>query len=156
VCSAQPKGTLLRTLLSMPQERALTHACPHHVTEVASKLVLSSSDPTQMARELFKQIDVNGDGTLDRSEIAGLATRLGKTLSEADLTAAMSEMDVRFAAWPCCDSGTSTAECSRVLWPLFLSSALFGCGSDTRFVLLLAAAICGCAAYLPLQRRLLV
>ena len=48
-----------------------------------------------MARELFQQIDVNGDGTLDRSEIAGLATRLGKSLTEKELTAAMSEMDVR-------------------------------------------------------------
>lgn len=48
-----------------------------------------------MARELFQQIDVNGDGTLDRSEIAGLATRLGKSLTEKELTTAMSEMDVR-------------------------------------------------------------
>lgn len=62
---------------------------------VTSKLVLSSSDPSVMARELFKLIDVNGDGSLDRSEIAGLATRLGKSLSEAELTAAMAEMDVR-------------------------------------------------------------
>lgn len=66
-----------------------------HFAEVASKVVLSSSDPSVMARELFQKIDVNGDGTLDRSEIAGLAVRLGKTLSEADLTAAMAEMDVR-------------------------------------------------------------
>lgn len=63
--------------------------------EITSKLVLSTSDPSAMARELFQQIDVNGDGTLDRSEIAGLATRLGKSLSEAELTAAMKEMDVR-------------------------------------------------------------
>ena len=38
-------------------------------------------------------IDADGNGTLDRSEIAGLATRLGKSLNDAELTAAMAEMD---------------------------------------------------------------
>ena len=63
-----------------------------------------------MARELFQKIDVNGDGTLDRSEIAGLATRLGKSLTEKELTAAMAEMDVRAPITrvtnACCQSRT--------------------------------------------------
>lgn len=70
-----------------------------------------------MARELFQKIDVNGDGTLDRSEIAGLATRLGKSLTEKELTAAMAEMDVRAPSMHvtnvCCQSRTENCISER-------------------------------------------
>ena len=63
------------------------------------------------------RIDINGDGTLDRSEIAALAIRLGEALTEAQLDQAMGEMDTdgdgevdadEFEAWwgEIGDSGT--------------------------------------------------
>ena len=77
--------------------------------QVASKVNLTlSSDPAEMAKQLFAQIDVNGDGLLDAEEIAGLAMKLGKKLSEAELADAMKDMDGdgdgsvdvdEFAAW---------------------------------------------------------
>ena len=70
------------------------------------------------------RIDINGDGSLDRSEIAALAIRLGKALTEAQLDQAMGEMDTdgdgevdadEFEAWwgEIGDSGTvfSGQEC---------------------------------------------
>jgi glutathione S-transferase len=62
---------------------------------VSSKITLSAdhSSPAAMARELFGKMDLNGDGLLDRAEISALATRLGKTLTAAQLDEAMAEMD---------------------------------------------------------------
>eukprot|EP01044_Picomonas_judraskeda_P002183 COSAG03_NODE_150_length_11507_cov_752.905242_3_plen_331_part_00 len=45
-------------------------------------------------RALFWEIDEDGSGALDRSEIALLAGRLGKRLTESELTHAMLDMDI--------------------------------------------------------------
>ena len=45
-----------------------------------------------------------GDGRLDESEIAALATRLGKRLNDKELKAAMEEMD---------DDGDGTVDCGE-------------------------------------------
>ena len=50
-------------------------------------------DDETMAELLFQEIDADGSGTLDWGEIDALAKQLGKPLSEAELTAAMLEMD---------------------------------------------------------------
>ena len=47
---------------------------------------------------------VAGDGRLDESEIAALATRLGKRLNDKELKAAMEEMD---------DDGDGTVDCGE-------------------------------------------
>ena len=57
--------------------------------QVASKVTLFSADPHQ----IFKEIDVNGDGQLDAQEVALLATQLGKDMSPDELQEAMAEMD---------------------------------------------------------------
>jgi hypothetical protein len=44
-------------------------------------------------RQLFDSIDTDGGGTLDREELAVLATKLGQALGPAELEAAMAEMD---------------------------------------------------------------
>lgn len=45
------------------------------------------------ARQLFVEIDEDGGGTLDRDEIKKLAKKLGKKISEKQLSQAMLEMD---------------------------------------------------------------
>lgn len=50
-------------------------------------------DDETMAELLFQEIDADGSGTLDWGEIDALAKQLGKPLSEAELEAAMQEMD---------------------------------------------------------------
>lgn len=65
---------------------------PNVMGQVVSKIQVSN-DPAAMAREIFAKVDANGDGLLDRSEISALASRLGKTLTPAELDAAMKEMD---------------------------------------------------------------
>ena len=62
--------------------------------QISSKVTLTqSADPVEMAKQLFDQVDANGDGQLDAEEIASLATRLGKRLSQSELDKAMAEMD---------------------------------------------------------------
>ena len=48
-----------------------------------------SEDPQQ----IFKDLDVDGNGQLDAEEVALLATRLGKDMSPDELQQAMTEMD---------------------------------------------------------------
>ena len=48
-----------------------------------------SEDPQQ----IFKELDVDGNGQLDAEEVALLATRLGKDMSPDELQQAMTEMD---------------------------------------------------------------
>jgi Ca2+-binding EF-hand superfamily protein/serine/threonine protein phosphatase PrpC len=63
-------------------------------TQLSSKVTLTQSyDAVEMAKQLFDQVDANGDGLLDAAEISSLATRLGRKLSEAELAEAMAEMD---------------------------------------------------------------
>jgi MFS family permease len=59
-------------------------------------------------REIFDEIDTDGDGLLDREEIAQLAKRMDRPLSSAELDAALAELDPRrtghvtfeqFAVW---------------------------------------------------------
>lgn len=53
---------------------------------------LSQTD-TKSLRKLFKQLDVDGSGALDRDEVKMLAAAGGKTLSERQLVDAMKQMD---------------------------------------------------------------
>ena len=54
---------------------------------------MADSPRTVEARKLFKEIDADGGGTLDRDEIRQLARRLGKRLSDKQLNEAMMAMD---------------------------------------------------------------
>ena len=47
----------------------------------------------QYFREMFNSIDVDGGGTLDRSEVAQLSINMGRELRQIELDAAMAEMD---------------------------------------------------------------
>lgn len=47
----------------------------------------------EQLRKMFKEIDTDGSGYLDRDEIKALTVRLGIDFSEADLDEAMAEMD---------------------------------------------------------------
>lgn len=62
----------------------------------------------QTLKELFEQIDIDGSGTLDRTEVARMARLLDKPMDDDDLDAAMASMDddhsgevdfTEFAAW---------------------------------------------------------
>jgi hypothetical protein len=53
----------------------------------------AASAVARSARELFTKFDADDSGDLDRSEVVDLVVRLGKALSEAELTAAMGAMD---------------------------------------------------------------
>ena len=44
--------------------------------------------------EMFNEMDTSGDGALDKEEIGAVFTKMGVRLSQADLDAAMAEMDV--------------------------------------------------------------
>jgi hypothetical protein len=47
----------------------------------------------QLARDLFTKFDVDGNGDLSRTELVDLVVRLGKCLSEEELSEAMASMD---------------------------------------------------------------
>ena len=50
-------------------------------------------DSLTACRALFDRIDVDGSGTLEREEIAMLATKMGRGLKSAELDSAMEAMD---------------------------------------------------------------
>ena len=67
---------------------------------LASVLLLSHvsicySDPLRqkMVRELFDETDLDGSGALDKYEIGHLAANMGVKLDQAELSAAMQDMD---------------------------------------------------------------
>ena len=48
---------------------------------------------TQSLRRLFEELDVDGNGTLDTSEVVALAAAGGKKLTRRQLEEAMADMD---------------------------------------------------------------
>ena len=46
-----------------------------------------------MVRELFDETDLDGSGALDKYEIGHLAANMGVKLDQAELSAAMQDMD---------------------------------------------------------------
>lgn len=59
----------------------------------SSGAVSRRGDSIVACRALFDRIDVDASGTLDREEIAMLATKMGRGLKANELDAAMSAMD---------------------------------------------------------------
>ncbi|XP_071098781.1 myosin regulatory light chain 12B-like [Haliotis cracherodii] len=55
--------------------------------------VMTMFDPTQIRefKEAFNMIDQNGDGFIDKDDLHGMLTSLGKTTTDADLDAMMKE-----------------------------------------------------------------
>jgi Ca2+-binding EF-hand superfamily protein len=61
--------------------------------KVAVALSDAPPDKEPTARELFDEIDDDGNGYLDKMEVARLCAKLGSTLPESVLATAMAEMD---------------------------------------------------------------
>ena len=66
---------------------------PETELERNMRLAEEEADRQRKARQLFDELDEDGGGTLDRDEIKQLAKRLGKKISEKQLSEAMLEMD---------------------------------------------------------------
>jgi Ca2+-binding EF-hand superfamily protein len=66
---------------------------PETELERNMRLAEEEAERQREARQLFDEIDEDGGGTLDRDEIKQLAKKLGKKISEKQLSEAMLEMD---------------------------------------------------------------
>lgn len=74
-------------------QKERTRSADRSATSDAEALILAKEIRQARAETMFRQLDSDGSGSLDREELQALARTLGTTLSDREISEAMAEVD---------------------------------------------------------------